>query len=99
MKVLMTSDLHGHKSDYDWILTQHREWDVVAIAGDLFDGLTQQGILPQLVAFREWMEKISQLNKPLAFCCGNHDQIVTGEAIIEQAREYGEVDQEYLLRM
>jgi len=73
MRLLLTSDLHSQSSWFDWIAEAHA--DAVLIAGDLIDGFSPEGLLPQMIAVSQWAER---LQCPLAFCSGNHDANFAG---------------------
>jgi predicted phosphodiesterase len=83
MKILIVADLHYRSEWYIW-LTQ-RKVDLVVIAGDLLDGFSPGGVLPQMVAFSAW-SKIFPI--PLALCSGNHDGNARGFAVDENETLY-----------
>jgi Icc-related predicted phosphoesterase len=68
MKILMLADLHSRRAWFEWIAG--RQVDAVLIAGDLLDGFSSVGPLPQMAAVRDWA---ARLNIPLALSSGNHD--------------------------
>lgn len=68
MKLLLTSDLHSRWHWFDWIA--EAEVDAILIGGDLLDGFSPEGLLPQMVAVSQWA---AGLRCPLAVCSGNHD--------------------------
>lgn len=73
MKILLTNDLHGCSRWYDWLLVQATNVDIVAIAGDLFDGFDEKGLLPQVLAFDRFVAALRKTGCCLAFSTGNHD--------------------------
>lgn len=73
MKILLTNDLHGCSRWYDWLLVQATNVDIVAIAGDLFDGFDENGLLPQVLAFDRFVAALRKTGCCLAFSTGNHD--------------------------
>lgn len=68
MKLLLLADLHSRQDWFDWIA--EAKVDATLIAGDLLDGFSPSGLLPQMVAVRHWVDR---LRYPLALCSGNHD--------------------------
>jgi len=68
MRLLLTSDLHSQSRWFDWI--SRTDVDAILIAGDLIDGFSSEGLVPQMIAVSQWAER---LQCPLALCSGNHD--------------------------
>lgn len=83
MKIMMTNDLHGSIANYRWVLAHAREWDLIVIAGDLFDGFAKGGLWPQFCAFHTWLNQLQLTGVPLAFCSGNHDTFHPSEESLE----------------
>ena len=75
MKILLLSDIHFNRTWYDLILRQ--KVDAVFIAGDLLNGFTEEGLIPQMLWLAEWC---SQCKIPLALSSGNHDANELGGA-------------------
>ena len=73
MRVLLTNDIHNTRKWYSWLLSQAPRFDLIAIAGDLFDMYDERGVLPQILAFDEFSKKVVASGCALAFCSGNHD--------------------------
>jgi len=76
MRLLLLADLHVHEAWYRWIAAQSA--DLTAIAGDLLDGFSPGGLLPQMVFIKEWVD---DFRGPLALSSGNHDGNIEGGAI------------------
>lgn len=68
MRILLLSDLHFRADWYAWVARQRA--DLTAIAGDLLDGFPPDGLLPQMVAIKKWVDTFPG---PLAISSGNHD--------------------------
>jgi predicted MPP superfamily phosphohydrolase len=68
MCILLLADLHFRTDWYRWISNQHA--DLTAIAGDLLDGFHPGGLLPQMIAFKQWADRFPGF---LALSSGNHD--------------------------
>jgi Icc-related predicted phosphoesterase len=76
MKILLLSDLHGRS---DWFrFAESFPADLTAIAGDLLDGFSDEGLLPQSVRLARWAKRFPA---PLALCSGNHDANTPNRAI------------------
>lgn len=76
MKILLLSDLHGRS---DWFhFAETFPCDLAAIAGDLLDGFSDEGFLPQAIALARWARRFP---KPLALCSGNHDANTPNRAL------------------
>lgn len=58
MKILMLADLHYRKEWFRWI--EQQEVDAVLIAGDLLDGFSDGGLLPQML----WIPAPAKSEKP-----------------------------------
>lgn len=66
MKILITADLHGQWSWYEWLSRQ--QVGLVVIAGDLIDMLAcDEREIDHCVAF------LASFKSPVAVCSGNHD--------------------------
>jgi predicted phosphodiesterase len=76
MKILFLSDLHGRR---DWFrFAESFRPDITAIAGDLLDGFSPAGFLPQAVHLARW---VRHFPGPLALCSGNHDANTPNRAL------------------
>jgi len=76
MKILLLSDLHGRS---DWFhFAESFPADLTAIAGDLLDGFSDEGLLPQAVELARWTKRFPN---PLALSSGNHDANTPNRAI------------------
>jgi Icc-related predicted phosphoesterase len=76
MKILLLSDLHGRS---DWFrFAESFPADLTAIAGDLLDGFSDEGLLPQSVRLARWAKRFPA---PLALCSGNHDANTPSRAL------------------
>lgn len=80
MKVLLTSDLHNVGRWYGWLLSQSPRFDLIAIAGDMFDMFAPCGLLPQILAFDGFVQRLRANGCALAFCTGNHDHTEVWDA-------------------
>ncbi len=81
MRLLLLSDLHAREDWYEW--TSRERVDLTAISGDLLDGSSEAGLLPQMVRLKRWADRFSGI---LALSSGNHhrnleDWSVAGELI------------------
>lgn len=70
LKILVLSDLHYNKTWYDWVKTAAPRHHLVAIAGDLLDGRSDDGLLRQIIWLDDWQRGFPS---NLAVCSGNHD--------------------------
>lgn len=69
MKILVTGDLHGNKSQFLWIEGQMDQFDCLCLTGDFLD--TRSGDFEQQAEWVvTWMQR---LDKQLFICSGNHD--------------------------
>jgi len=76
MRILLLSDLHGRS---DWFqFAETFPADLTAIAGDLLDGFSPAGFLPQAIALARWTRRFPH---PLALCSGNHDANTPNRAL------------------
>jgi len=66
MKILCLSDIH---EEYNFLLPQESEYDIVIIAGDTFINNDKQSI----INFNKWVT--SNFNKPVILIAGNHDEL------------------------
>ncbi|PAW79078.1 MAG: hypothetical protein B9S32_03740 [Verrucomicrobia bacterium Tous-C9LFEB] len=73
MKLLLTSDLHGRRDQYRWILEHACEFDLVCIVGDLLDAFDERGTSKQIQEVIQFVDEMKRLSVPLALCSGNHD--------------------------
>ncbi len=71
MKLLVTSDLHGRRDWFAWLLLATKNHDALVIAGDLLDQNSDP--LLQIGFLRVWVEEFSRTGKLLFLCDGNHD--------------------------
>ena len=73
MKILLTADLHFHRPWFDWLQREAPYFDLICIAGDLFDLEYPSGFLPQMVFLYDWISDLARRQIPIALCSGNHD--------------------------
>ncbi len=73
MRLLLLADLHFRDDWYRWLFEPRA--DLAVIAGDLLDGFHPGGLLPQMLALREWCARFPG---NLAISSGNHDANVPG---------------------
>ena len=79
MRILLLADLHFRVEWYHWLAQQRV--DIAVIAGDLLDGFHPEGLLPQMLSFREWCARFPG---NLALSSGNHDANEPGGAVDPQ---------------
>ena len=72
MKILATSDLHGRRDWYGWILTQASKFDAVIIAGDLLDKFADD-LYAQVAFLGQWIVQMKATQPHLFLVDGNHD--------------------------
>ena len=70
LKILLLSDLHFNKAWYDWVESVASSYQMVAMAGDLLDGRSEEDLMTQMLWLRDWVKKVPS---PLAISSGNHD--------------------------
>jgi len=78
MKLLLTADLHGHWSWYQWLADQ--QVDLIVIAGDLID---QLGVDESEIFLAS--HYLASFRSPVAICSGNHDNPNIWFPILEHA--------------
>ena len=72
MRILFVSDLHYALKQFDWLVAQARNYDVLAIGGDLLDLSSPLAYDVQIVVVDEYLRKLSRSTRVLV-CSGNHD--------------------------
>lgn len=72
MKILYVADLHYSLKQFDWLVEQRGQYDVILIGGDLLDmgGFLERDV--QSVVVEKYFEKLSSPGK-LGVISGNHD--------------------------
>ena len=73
MKILLTSDLHGNRFWYEWLIAKAPEVDLIAIAGDLVEGFAADVFADQKWAVEHWLGKIIDAGCAVAVSSGNHE--------------------------
>ena len=68
MRILLLADLHYREDWYHWLAAQGA--DLTVIAGDLLDGFSPGGLMPQMLGLSGWCAKFPG---NLAVSSGNHD--------------------------
>lgn len=71
MKILHVTDLHFHAPWFHWVSRQARDYDVVALSGDLLDRFNPTPRERQIAWVSAWLR---QAEVPLVVCSGNHDE-------------------------
>ena len=69
---LLVSDLHYDLRQFDWVLENAPDHDVVAIAGDLLDIASPVPLQAQIAAASAFLGNLAKLTT-VAVCSGNHD--------------------------
>lgn len=72
MSILLVSDLHYDLRQFDWVVRQAGEHDLVAIAGDLLDIASPVPVQAQIVAASAFLGELAR-RTTVAVCSGNHD--------------------------
>jgi Icc-related predicted phosphoesterase len=73
VKILLTADLHFHRPWFDWLRSEAPFFDLICIAGDVFDLEHPAGLLPQMIFLYTWVSDLGRQRTPVALCTGNHD--------------------------
>jgi len=73
MKIIGTSDLHLELEWYDWLISQRDMVDIIVIAGDLLNALSEQPLKLQQKLALEKIQEIEKGRAVVAICSGNHD--------------------------
>jgi Icc-related predicted phosphoesterase len=79
MKLLLVADLHYSLPQFDWLVKEAGQFDLVVIAGDLLDISSVLDPDVQIVVVLRYLKLISQ-QVPLVVCSGNHDGDAKNEA-------------------
>ena len=72
MSILLVSDLHYDLRQFDWVIQQAEDHDLVAIAGDLLDIASPVPIQAQIAAASAFLGELAK-RTTVAVCSGNHD--------------------------
>ncbi len=72
MRLLLASDLHYRLPQFDWILKQANDVDVVVLAGDLLDLSSAVPLEAQIVVLQRFVAELSG-RTTVAVGSGNHD--------------------------
>jgi Icc-related predicted phosphoesterase len=72
MKLLFSADLHFSLKQYDWLLIQAGQYDLVIIGGDLLDLASDLDIDVQITVVEKYLGLLMK-KSTLAVCSGNHD--------------------------
>src|SRR5262245_29118358 len=73
MKLLLVSDLHYALKQLDWIQSVARDYDLVALVGDLLDIASTLPLDAQIVVVLKHLTRLKERARQLAVCSGNHD--------------------------
>ena len=68
LRILLLADVHFREDWYHWLAAQRA--DLAVIAGDLLDGFSPGGLLPQMLGLSVWCTRFPG---NLAISSGNHD--------------------------
>jgi Icc-related predicted phosphoesterase len=88
MRFLAVADIHYSLPQYDWVLANAGDFDLIVLAGDHLDLSSMVDGRAQRVVVRKYFEKLSE-KVPLLVCSGNHDLDGEGEAGEKVARWLG----------
>jgi Icc-related predicted phosphoesterase len=72
MRLLLVADLHYSLPQFDWVLGQADDFDVVVLAGDHLDLASIVDGRAQSVVVRKYFSRLRALTR-LVTCSGNHD--------------------------
>jgi len=72
VKILLVSDLHYTLKQYDWVLNEAGDFDLVVIAGDHLDISSAVEIRAQVTVIQAYLRQIGARTR-LLVCSGNHD--------------------------
>ncbi len=72
MRFLYTSDLHYALKQFDWLLSEAADFDLVVIGGDLLDLSSALDADVQITIVEKYLELLRQ-KTTLVVCSGNHD--------------------------
>lgn len=79
MRILAVSDLHFGLGQFDWLVAQAGNYDMVVIAGDLLDIAGHLDLDSQITVVAKYLQAISGRTR-LLVCSGNHDGDVKNDA-------------------
>jgi Icc-related predicted phosphoesterase len=72
MKLLLVADLHYALRQFDWILREATNYDLVVLAGDVLDIAGYLDLDVQIVVILKYLDQIRR-KRPLIVSSGNHD--------------------------
>lgn len=72
MRLLLASDLHYNLPQFDWIMEQADDYDLVVLAGDHLDISSAVPLETQIVVLQAYAEELATRCRPV-ICSGNHD--------------------------
>ena len=90
-RVLVVSDLHGHRPHLDWLRINARDYDLVVVPGD-FDDVSIDMPPDARAAITSGFVSEIAASTPIAVCSGNHDLDAlndAGERVSTWARSLG----------
>lgn len=79
MRLLLVADLHYSLPQYDWLVSEAPNFDVVAFAGDFLDIASIVDGRAQIVVVRKYLQRIQE-QTTLLTCSGNHDLDTSSDA-------------------
>lgn len=71
-RVLVVSDLHGHRPHLDWLRINARDYDLVVVPGDFDDASADLPADARAAITSGFVAEIAAFT-PIAVCSGNHD--------------------------
>lgn len=72
MRLLLVADLHYNLQQFDWLLGEAANYDLVVIAGDLLDLAGHTDLDTQIVVIQKYLARLRE-RAPLVVSSGNHD--------------------------
>lgn len=72
MRLLLASDLHYALPQFDWVLSQADDYDLVVLAGDHLSLASAVPLETQIVVLQTFIEQLGERCRPVV-CSGNHD--------------------------
>ncbi|MFA5898497.1 MAG: metallophosphoesterase [Hyphomicrobium sp.] len=72
MKILITADIHYTLKQYDWLMREAGQFDLVIIAGDLLDAFSTVDGRVQIAVVEKYLARLAARTQ-LIVCSGNHD--------------------------
>lgn len=96
MKLLFVADLHYSLKQFDWLLAEAPNYEVVCIGGDLLDLFSTLDFEVQIAVVERYLDKLRRKTR-LLVCSGNHDGDSRNEADESVAQWLREARAEHLV--